>query len=216
MTIKNFFLIILILIVPLSAYAENDSENTDIDLPGGIVFNSKNLLMELDSFESGIGYKFFPNNVSSFIIIGDFYYSNSLDTLSFTAGLNYLHYFNELSKINPFLSGYLDVGFISQSTISDDNNWIKNRDFPINGGIKIGSEYFILDYLSFFAEYRINLNFTTIISETNTAGTIVKTTNYSSEIDTGIGNNFNIGVVLYFDEVMHISKNKLSFFNTED
>ena len=145
-------------------------------------------------------------NNTALRFLGDLFYSNSANTASGTIGVTYEKHFRP-GRVSPYWGGFINAGFISQKSEIDPDNWTKDTTFPLSTGGVLGVEFFIMDFLSIFAEYSLSFEGNISSTATSTAGSITKTDpvlNYS--IDSGIGNNSSIGVVIYMDDVVSIKK----------
>ena len=74
-------------------------------------------------------------------------------------------------------------------------------------GAVLGVEFFILEFLSIFAEYNLSFNGTISSTSTSVAGNVTKTNpELNFTIDSGIGNNSSLGIVIYLDDVIDLEK----------
>ena len=205
---KKIVIFLMMMLFPFTVFAADNPAETNEKSPSGLIFNVENVLFDLDSFQSGIGYKVSLNELSSLRFLADIFYSNSLDTFSTNLGITYTRYFELIDRINPYLGGFVDLGYLSQRNLIDDDNWTKNLTVPVSCGLVLGVEYFLLDFLSIFAEYSTELQLTIQKETQNVAGEITEGENtYSSVFDTGIGNNSSLGLIVYFDEIIELKDN---------
>lgn len=197
---KNVVLVLLIISVGFSyLYAEEEKKS----IPWGFIFNTSNLLLDIDSYQAGVGIKALYDNNIAIRYLGDIFYSNSSNAFSTTLGAAFEKHFRK-GRISPYWGGFIEAGYIGQETIEDVNNWTKNKLFPLSIGGILGVEVFLLEYISVFAEYKLSLKGTISLESSSTFGNVTKNEavfNYS--IDSGIGNNSSIGIVIYLDNIIN-------------
>ncbi|NOY09119.1 MAG: hypothetical protein GXP33_09790 [Spirochaetes bacterium] len=200
---RSVILLILILCIGFSnLFAEEGKKH-----PWGLIFNTNDLLLDIKSYQAGVGVKIFLGNSTAARFLGDIFYATNANSFSATFGATFEKHFKQ-GRVSPYWGGFLDAGFISQkSEIINPDNWTRNISYPISSGGVFGVEFFILDFLSVFAEY--NLSFTgTITSSTISVDGEETSTNpeLTYSIDSGIGNNSSLGIVIYMDDVITIKK----------
>jgi hypothetical protein len=171
----------------------------------GIIFNVDNIGLNLESYQLGIGYKRYFNN--NFAIRGllDFGYSNNSKSWLFTLGATAEYHFL-IGRISPYSGGFLNLGVIQAKTEIDNNNWTKVTSIPLSFGPLFGIEIFIFDFFAIFAEYSLNCEYTIITTKEKRASVESKKTDSQFDINTGIGNNSKIGIILYFDDIGLLKK----------
>ena len=100
-------------------------------------------------------------------------------------------------KASPYIGGFTHLSFTTQKTTTDDDNWTQNMSIPISAGGLLGVEFFLLENFSIFAEYVLAADVGISINKTSTAGVVESTTDYTIALDSRIGNNSKLGVVIY-------------------
>jgi hypothetical protein len=185
----------LILFSAIVARAEGD-EGKEPVLAQGIIFNSQIPLNFISSYEGGIGYKL------ANLRLGNIYFNlrfllsleitDGFDDFQTKIGASIELPFLKPSWLNPYCGLVLEGGIDRlRSSLVDLTNIV----YSIKA--LLGIEFFVLDYLSIFAEYALSLDMTTEIDYGS--GSPVTTTSW--QIASGVGNSASIGIILYFRPV---------------
>ena len=213
MRIKNVVLLIVFCIGFSYVYSQDEIDSSELPVieekstpRWGFIFNTNNLLLDIESYQAGVGIKTLNHNNVAIRYLGDIFYSSSSNTFSGTLGATYEKHFKP-GRLSPYWGGFIEAGYIGQKSEVDSDNWTKNNSFPVSLGAVLGTEFFILEFLSVFAEYSLYLDSTITSTSTSTAGVVVKTDpelNFS--IDSGIGNNSSLGIVIYLDDIIDLEK----------
>jgi hypothetical protein len=164
----------------------------------GLIFNTDNLL-DLESYQGGIGVKIRTGENSALRGLLDVYYSNSSNTFSTALGVAYERHFKP-GKFSPYWGGMIQAGYTTLTSKIDADNWTKNDSIPISGGILFGAEVFVFENISIFAEYGACL--TGIIKSTTVSVTGTVTSgdpSFDLNFDTGLGNDAKLGIILYLN-----------------
>lgn len=173
------FLLSLFLIFSAVLYGQNEEELREpVDHNIGFIFNLAGPLLKIDEsgdgIQSGLGIKYWLNRKIALRGLFDFYYVNdsTLSTSELTIGLaaSLEYHFTE-GKVSPF-TGVIAGTRISTGTV---NNLVLYF-----GGL-LGVEVELLDYLSLYGEYSL----------------LAAMDEPILEIDLGIGNSSQIGLVIY-------------------
>ncbi len=175
----------------------------------GLIFNTSNLLLDLNAYQggvagspyrAGIGAKF---DFSSFALRGLFSFrlenantdndDNNVDlTLGVSAQLPFFH-----GRVTPYWGGFVDGTRAKE--IRGSETTVETTTTVIGGALGpfVGAEFFILEYLSVFAEYALafEMTRTTVITDTGDDTDEEQTTNY--RIGTRLGNAGSLGIVIY-------------------
>jgi hypothetical protein len=148
----------------------------------GLIFCANNIFLDLESYEAGIGAKMAFND---FALRGsiDLGYFGATQAFSVNLGLAVESHFMP-GAISPYLGAYTRIGYNIQPGVLSV--------VPVSLGGIIGVEVFIFDFLSIFAEYALAVDLT-LTTDLATA-----TTTFDYVVDTKMGNNSMIGVVVYF------------------
>jgi hypothetical protein len=192
---------VLCCVVPLFSQeeGENTEEGQNDELNIGFIFNTNSILLEVESYQAGIGMKFGDDNLSVRGLLDIYYiHSASLFTIDLGAAIEY-HFITGI--ISPYFGGFIKVGFTSIYSEIDADNWTHNYSIPISAGPLLGVEIFPFPFLSIFAEYNIEARFSIGIDQVNSSGTVTQTNNFDFLIDSKIGNNSKLGIVVYFSKI---------------
>jgi hypothetical protein len=172
----------------------------------GLIFNTDNLLSNLESYQAGIGIKLITTNTSALRLLVDCYYSDSLNTFSSTLGVAYENHFLP-GKISPYWGGFIQAGYLSQKTEQDSANWTKDDSVPLSGGLILGVEFFVLENVSLFAEYEADFTETIKYTTTDVAGNETRASpQFNFYFDLGIGNDAKLGITIYLGNLPKKSK----------
>jgi hypothetical protein len=147
----------------------------------GIVFSTGDLLLDLESYQGGLGGKI---GWGAYSLRGafDFLLSSASGAFSISAGATGEYHLIP-GPVSPYVGCFLDAGYMREGEVSSS--------IPVSFGCVAGAEVFILDFLSVFAEYALacDLSITTDIPSA--------TTTFGYAISTKMGNSSKLGVVLY-------------------
>ncbi len=168
----------------------------------GFIFNAKNLLLDIESYQGGIGLKYRFDDVSTLRTLIDFYYSNSYDTFSTMGGITYENHFLNIDRFSPYWGLSANCGYISQSDFIDETYYEIISEVPFGAEALFGIEFFFNSFITIFAEYSLSANFIYSRTETVADGySTISDPEYQTIIDTGIGNNASIGITIYINDV---------------
>jgi hypothetical protein len=178
---------VLIALSPPFASADdgNSSQNLtptkgSIDL--GILFNTNDLLLGLQSYQGGVGAKIGWGSVCVRGLI-DFAFNKSAQSFAIGAGTTF-EYHPLSGPISPYMGASVGLGYDTQSNVASA--------VTFSLGALAGVEVFIFDFLSVFAEYSLAADLI------NTTDLQTSQSTFDSLITTRMGNNAQIGVVIYF------------------
>ncbi len=150
----------------------------------GLIFNTSDILLGLESYQGGVGMKFVWGNIA---LRGtfDLLYNGSGDSFAINGGVT-LEYHLIRGPISPYVGGLVSGGY---TTVKDVSTSI-----PVSMGAIAGVEVFLFDFLSFFAEYCLAADLTW--------GTDLATDKDTFDylIDTRMGNNSKLGIVIYLQK----------------
>ena len=193
-------LCLALLTVSGSAFAENEvAENQaggkePASLDVGMIFNVNGLTLDFDSYQGGLGAKIAKDNIA-FRLMLDLFYSNSSNAFSLDLSTCFEYHFLD-GPISPYLGAYLSAGYAVQEFTEGTVTSI--RSIPLAVGPVFGMEVFIFDFLSLFAEYAVEFELNISTMEQSIAGSKSSETDSTFVIDTAMGNNSKLGIVLYF------------------
>jgi hypothetical protein len=151
----------------------------------GLVFSSGDILLDLESYEGGFGGKI---GWGKFCLRSgiDLLINGSSDSFSLNATATG-EYHLAPGPISPYIGGYVEAGYMSQAGTTST--------IPLSVGAVAGVEVFLLDFLSVFAEYALACDFTF------TTDLQASTTAFDYLVDTGMGNNSQLGIIIYLSRI---------------
>lgn len=173
----------------------------------GFIFNTSNIFLDIESYQAGFGAKAILEDDLALRFLVDGYYSSSTDTFSISLGTAVEKHFRR-QRVSPYWGGFIELGFMRQFEEFDSDNWTENLHFPLSAGVILGVEFFIFENVSLFAEY--NLVFEGSITSSTYSESGVETEydpEFSYSIDTGIGNEAMLGIIIYLDDIINIDRN---------
>jgi hypothetical protein len=153
----------------------------------GLIFNTSSILLDLESYQAGIGLKIGRDKVS-FRGLFDLVLNGASDSFSLNAGAAIQYYLLPGSSLAPYIGSSVGGGYMRQG---DALSMV-----VLSVGALAGVEVFLFDFLSVFAEYAITGDFTfsTDIPSSQTT--------FDYLVDTGMGNKSKLGIVIYFMRAM--------------
>jgi hypothetical protein len=147
----------------------------------GIIFSSSNLLLDLDTYQGGLGIKFGS---------GDLYFRGAFDVMlssaagSFSADAGVTVEYHLLpAPLSPYVGGYANIGYAAQENVL----WT----LPCSIVAVAGVEVTFFDFISVFAEYCLNFDLTV------TTSIPTSQTSFTYLLDTNLGNGPKLGIVVY-------------------
>jgi len=198
-----FFIIVSLLTTHLYCQdaieeSSNESETLPVSFSPGLIFNTSNLLLDLDEYQSGVGIKLRSELYSLRLLIHMGYESGN-DVFETNLGIAYMRPLFT-GRIAPYWGFALKGGYILDKDEYDDENWYTSKVLSGEVAALFGAELYILDFLSVFAEYSfgLSMNRTTVEESNNGTETETETNNYS--YGTQLGNEASIGVVIYLEK----------------
>ncbi len=148
----------------------------------GIIFNTTSILLDLESYQAGLGIKV-GGDTRAIRGLFDFVLNGASSSFSVTAGAALQRYMLT-GTVRPYVGGSFTLGYMSQSQVISIAT--------LSLGAIAGAEVFLLDFLSIFAEYAITADLA-LSTDLQTSQTT-----FDYLVDTGMGNNSRIGIVIYF------------------
>jgi hypothetical protein len=186
------FACMLLASVPVGAAEQASLSPSTGKYDVGIIFNTSDILLSLDTYQAGIGVKIGMGKTAYRGMVNAAYSAStaegSTSSFSVVAGLAIEYHFLP-SPISPYIGAAVSAGYMK---IADTATSL-----PLSAGAILGVEVFPFDFLSLFAEYAVAFD-VNIVTDTATA-----TTTTSFLLNTGMGNNAKIGLVLYFTRMKH-------------
>jgi hypothetical protein len=155
----------------------------------GIIFNTTDLLLGLQSYQAGLGAKVGWGN---FCLRGlfDLTVNGSAKASAVNLGAT-AEYHIFPGPISPYVGASMGGGYIGEAGVSSSVS------FSLSA--LAGVEVFIADFLSVFAEYELAATFT------STTDLQANQSTFDYLISTGMGNNTKLGIVIY---IMRSGANK--------
>ncbi|MBI9097867.1 MAG: hypothetical protein JEY91_05295 [Spirochaetaceae bacterium] len=186
--------------VNLSAEEEKEKRNW------GFIFNTSSVLLDLESYQAGVGLKLLLNNDMAlrFLLNGE--YDSGTSFFSASLGTTFEKHFLR-RRASPYWGAFASVGINGLTDETDEQNWTKNREVPIGVGAVLGIEFFIIESISIFAEYSLAFEAYINTTRSEVAGEPVDPVrDWGYSIDTGIGNESKLGIIIYLDDVIKIDR----------
>jgi hypothetical protein len=186
--------LLLAFLVAIAANAQTKAPSPfqKLDVPQGsydlgLIFNTSSILLDLESYQAGLGLKIGRDKVS-FRGLFDLVLNGASDSFALNAGTAIQFYLIPGLSISPYVGGSVGGGYMRQA---DAMSMV-----VLSVGALAGVEVFLFDFLSVFAEYAITADFTlsTDIPSSQTT--------FDYLVDTGMGNNSKLGIVIYFMRAM--------------
>ncbi|WP_319562184.1 hypothetical protein [Marispirochaeta sp.] len=192
--------------------AENNEEDSNIEeefeiseddllfgrYTPGIIFNTSNILLDLNEYQSGVGVKLKANDYAlrGLFNIG---YESGADLFEMDLGLTYEKPFFT-GRVAPYWGVAVNGGYSLDRDEYDSDNWNEYSDFI--GGLSaiFGTEVYIFDFLSLFAEYSIGFSISRATVTQKSSGVESDDTTINYNIGTGLGNAASIGIVIYLEK----------------
>jgi hypothetical protein len=147
----------------------------------GIIFNAKDLLLGLESYQAGLGAKIGWGNLCLRGLF-DFTLNGSAETLGVNVGMT-AEYHLIPGPISPYLGASAGGGYMKQGGIASAVSF--------SLGALAGVEVFVADFLSVFAEYALAADFTYTTDLQSSQST------FDYLVSTRMGNNARLGIVIY-------------------
>ena len=170
----------------------------------GFIFDTNNILFDIEGYQGGVGFKYRGDSLFYRTMI-DFSFSSSTNKMIVGRDLA-LEKHLRTGKISPYWGVFFHIAYESEKFESDPDNWSKLIEYPISTGAILGVEVFLMDFLSFFVEYNLALQFVGVTNQQSVAGVVTESTTWNYSLSTGIGNNSKLGIVIYLDDIIALEK----------
>ena len=185
-----------------SAFGQEDAE-TAPDRTLGILFSTSSIIMDIGTYGTGAGLAWYQpeNAIRAF---GSGFASNASSTVTLEAGLARVSYFGH-ARVSPYSIVSGSAGLLTQKAEIDEENWTRTTTLNATAGLGLGAEFFILDFLSVFADYQLLADVSRVRTSESVAGTVTDgepTWNYV--IQTALGNSSRLGVAIYLEPVIDL------------
>ncbi len=201
MKLKRIILVVIISFAAAATLSAGDKGLLEGEKPEagkydmGIIFNTTNVLLDIESYQGGIGMKIGGEKYTYRFLL-DLLINTGFSPFSISAGAALEKHFIS-GPISPYWGGLVEVGFTNLKNEIDADNWTQATTVPFTLGGIFGIELFVFEFLSLFVEYNLKLSFAFNINKTSVAGSVSKDNEFSYTLDLGMGNNSMIGIVIY-------------------
>jgi hypothetical protein len=161
----------------------------------GFIFNTSNLLLDLESYQGGVGIKLiYPEYALRASAGGS--YTGTTGQLDFNLGLTYEKPLFT-GRVSPYWAINSIFAYSQERSEIDPDNWMKLKGFSAGVGGVLGVELFILDFLSIFAEYELSASVAWSFTSRSLDGTVSESSSTNFNAATGLGNSGSLGLVVY-------------------
>ncbi len=165
----------------------------------GLIFNTSNILLDISGYQSGVGLKLKAEDYALRTLLR-LSYESADDVFESELGFTYEKPFFK-GKVSPYWGVELKGGYSLDKDEVTSDNW--TSDSVITGSLSalFGTELYIFDFLSFFAEYSIGGSLSRATYTSVVSGNKSDTTNLNYYLGTGLGNSASIGVIIYLERI---------------
>lgn len=164
----------------------------------GIIFNTSNILLDLDEYQSGVGIKLRGEDASLRGLFSISYQSSN-DEFDTNMGITYEKPFFS-GRVSPYWGIAGKVGLNLDKDEYDADNWVNTTSITGNLSAVFGTEVFIFEFLSVFAEYNLGASVSWAKVVQSSSGTETESTTTNFSIGTELGNEASLGVVIYLEK----------------
>lgn len=170
----------------------------------GFIFNTDNILFDIEGYQGGVGFKH----------RGESWFYRAMVDFSLSSSTNKLVVGSDLAmekhlrtgRISPYWGIFFHLAYETEKFESDPDNWSKLIEYPFSTGGILGVEVFLMDFLSFFAEYNLALQLVAVTNQQSVAGVVTESTTLNYSLSTGIGNSSKLGIVIYLNDIIDLEK----------
>ena len=175
----------------------DDSGGTSSPLDVGLIFNIDGISLDFESYQGGFGVKLGKDSLA-FRVLLDLFVStgNNSTAFSLDVGTSFEYHLVK-GPLSPYFGGFLSMGYATQKEEISGDTWTLLRIFPISFGPLFGIEIFPADFLSIFLEYALEFQYNLIGTETSVSGSVTRERTDEFSINTALGNNAKIGIIIY-------------------
>jgi hypothetical protein len=161
----------------------------------GFVLNAQNLLLDIESYEGGIGVKISKGKLV-FRGAADLLINTDFNPFSITLGAALEKHFLP-GPISPYWGVFAELGFTRLRTEIDADNWSQQLTYPLTFGALLGIEIFVFNFLSLFVEFGLPVMLGIDATDESVAGSVTHSSKFLYNVDLGLANQSMIGVVIY-------------------
>jgi hypothetical protein len=185
-----------------TADAEAEIERAPRDIRFGLIFAADNLLLDIDSYQGGVGAK---TDFGGFALRGLL----SLTLQNFQPGAS--DSFTEIElglalevpifdgRVTPYWGVTGGGGYSLESNEADNGDKTTTTVITASLGPILGAVFFIFDPLSVFAEYGLIFRGSNARVKQDVGGTSSSDSTSSANVATELGNRGMLGIVIYLD-----------------
>jgi hypothetical protein len=159
----------------------------------GILFNTNDILLDIEGFQGGIGAKISLKNwmlrSSADLIFRNHWFSFDVGAV--------LEKHLLPGPMSLYCGPAAGIGYTLDHDKDDEDNWSREHYPFFSLGCVFGIEVFIFQFLSLFVEYQAALKLGLDITKVNVAGSVSTTKEFTYDFDIGMGNNAMFGIVIY-------------------
>lgn len=177
-----------------TAAAERDEPNRAV----GLLFNSENVLLDLDDYQGGVGLKVVYPRFAIRGVLG-FAYEHDSETSAIAGGITFEKPIVR-ALVTPYWGAMIRTDYSRERNETDADNWIESATTGVVLGPIFGGELTITNNLGVFAEYQLVGRFSRTKIETSTNGATDTASNRDLQFGTELGNQGSIGIVVYLGE----------------
>ena len=159
----------------------------------GIIFNTNDILLDIEEIDGGAGVKV---NLANWVLRGivDLRFFNDFVSVDLNTVLE-RHLWP--GPVSVYWGPSAGLGFWAMRTELAAGDWTRNSNLPLSLGCVFGVEFFIFESLSVFVEYQAALELVLHRTKVSTAGSVSSTTEFTYYFDIGMGNSAKFGIVFY-------------------
>lgn len=194
-------LIFLLILHGVNAFSQEKSYTA------GFIFNTSNILLDLEEYQSGVGFKLRGEDASLRGLFSVSYESGN-DEFDSNLGITYEKPFFS-GRVSPYWGIAGKVGFNLDKDNYDTDNLVNTTTITGNLSAVFGTEVYIFEFLSVFAEYNLGASVSRANVVQNSSGTETENTTTNFSIGTELGNEASLGVVIYLEK-RDIEKKQMS------
>ncbi len=170
----------------------------------GLIYNidlaDTDFIPNPESYQGGIGVKYYILKKLAYRGLLNIIRMGNEGSISLTLG-NAAEYHFLNGRVSPYIGGLLDIGYMKVRSEVDSDNWTENVMSSVTFGPVIGTEIFILSFLSLFVEYEFVFERAKNTTRTSVAGVVTEDSSKGVDIQTGFGNESMIGITLYLNRI---------------
>lgn len=163
----------------------------------GFIFNTDNLLFDQESYRGGMGVKLRGDPLAYRGLV-DLYVSTISSARAFDVGVGVEYHFVP-DRVSPYAGGEIAFGLTRSTENPNPSTTQRVRTSQLQLAGIAGVEVHVTPFLALFLEYNLALSYEALRTVTDVAGNrdIDRTDDWT--LETGLGNESKLGVVIYFN-----------------